>query len=211
MSLWKHGLGVVGASFRSFLLVNFVYFGLVGCGMTYGSWNPDVHQRLAGNLRTGAKQGLPAVVAAYGDGHFFRAVAWTLGINLMGGAFLYITLPSLAVPMAGLVTGSLRAVTWGLIFTPSLARLDAVTLSRGALIGLLLLLEGSGYVLAMFGSFLHGRALLRPASVGATGRWDGYKIGACQSLALYPLIVTTLTVAAVYEATILILVLPTLK
>jgi hypothetical protein len=200
MRLLRRAAETLRTSFRSFLLVNFVYFGLVGCGMTYGAWNPESHKRVLEATRSGAKEGMPAVFSAYSEGRFARAIAMTFLINLLAGAFVFITFPSFIMPFAGMAMGTIRAVMWGLIFTPHLTGVNAAALALGGLIAVLLLLEGTGYTLAMHGSYLHGRAVLQPASVNATTRWQGYKIGARQMLALYPLIAVVLATAAVYEA-----------
>jgi hypothetical protein len=211
MTVLRRALAVVTRNLRPFLLVNLVYFGLVGAGMAYGAWHPEVHDQLMSVTRQGAKDVLPSVVDAYAEGRFVSAVGWTLGINLLLGSFLYITMPSLLVPFGGLVTGSIRAVVWGLIFTPNVEDINAARLIKGVLIGLLIFLEGEGYVLAMLGSYLHGKSVLLPASVGASSRWKGYQSGALAAVSVYPLVTAVLAVAAVYEVTTVILVMPMLK
>jgi hypothetical protein len=211
MTVLRTSLAVVMRNFRSLMLVNLVYFGLVGAGMAYGAWKPEVHDALASSLRQGVKDALPGVTAAYGEGRIAIAAAWTLGINLLIGSFVYITVPSLLVPFSGIVTAAIRAVMWGLVFTPSLAALSVAGTIKGLLIGLLILLEGEGYVLAILGSYIHGAAVLAPASVGASTRWKAYRSGAHTALTIYPLIVAVLALAALYETTTVIFVLPMLK
>ncbi len=211
MFLLRRAVGIVRSSLRSFLLVNLVYFGLVGSGMAYGASHPDLHQRLAGGIRSEVASAYPTVTNAYLNGHFLAAVVLTVSINVLLGAFVCITLPTLVVPFAGLLTASARAITWGLIFVPDFSNTTAVGITRGALVGLLLLLEGSGFVLAMFGAYLHSMAVLRPATVGADSRWAGYKTGLRRSLEIYPLIALVLMVSAVYEAMLVIWFIPLLK
>ena len=134
----------------------------------------------------------------------------TFAVNLMGGSFASITLPSLLIPFGGLLIGAYRAVLWGLIFAPETLDVSVEGATRGALVALLILLEGQGYVLTMLAAYIHGRAWLWPASVDAASRWQGYKIGIRRSVLLYLLIAATLAVAAVYEAILVVVILPRL-
>ena len=81
----------------------------------------------------------------------------------------------------------------------------------GLLVGLLLVLEGQGYVLAMLGAWVQGRAFLSPQSVGAADRGQGYLAGLKRALRVYVLVVLVLAVAAAYEATLVIIVGPLLR
>lgn len=193
------------------LAINLLYFGLVGAGMAYGTWDPDTHDALTGDLKQDAQRVLPAVFRAYKDGHVATAIAVTFLINLLAGSLLFITLPSLVVPYSGLVLGSVRAVMWGLIFTPHFFTFSSAGILSDLLIGVLILMEGEAYVLAMLAAYVQGNAFLFPAAAGAATRWQGYQIGAVRSLHFYVLIALTLAVAAVYEAVIAILILPLLK
>ena len=211
MNIFRRALGLVAKHLRPFLLVNLVYFGLVGSGMAYGAWDKEYHDAVKKNIQQEVPKSLPAVVDAYQGGHLAKAIGWTFGVNLIAGAFLVITFPSLLVPFSGLAIGAFRAVMWGLLFAPDFSAFGPTALARGLLIGLLVLLEGEGYVLAMLGAYLHGKSFVLPQSAGLATRWQGYKTGAAQAMQLYPLIAGVLAVAAVYEAVIAIYVMPLLK
>ena len=138
------------------------------------------------------------------------SVGLTVGANLLVGRFIFLTLPSMVIPFSGIVVGMLRAVVWRLLFSPG--KLDVT--GPGLLAQLLtlgvLLLEGQGYVLAMFAAYDQGRAWLWPRRVGATNRIQGYWMGLKRSAGVYLLVAGILIVAALYEVLITVLVLPLL-
>jgi hypothetical protein len=140
------------------------------------------------------------VAAAYASGNVLAAAAVTFWFNLTAGALLYITLPSLLVPFAGVALGFVRALLWGLVLAP-----------QGALALLMiphsitLLLEGQAYIVAMLGAYVVGRGLLWPAGYGKQSRLAGYAAGVVRCARLYLLVVVILAVAALYEAAEVIL------
>jgi hypothetical protein len=211
MIVFRRALGLVRQYVRPFLLINLAYFGLVGGGMAYGAWEPEYRDAIKTNLKQQVPNALPGVFEAYQGGHVAQAIGLTFMVNLCAGSFLTITLPSLIVPFGGLLSGSVRAFTWGIVFSPSLSTFNGAALAYGLLVGLLIFLEGEGYVLAMLGSYIQGKAFLFPQSAGANTRWQGYKSGATWSLQLYALVAGMLAVAAVYEAMLVMHIMPLLK
>ena len=139
------------------------------------------------------------------------AMAKTFLINFFAGSLLVISLPSLIIPFSGLVTGATRAVTWGLVFSPIHAQLSPAKITVGVLIAILLFLEGQGYVLTMQAAYIQSRLFLCPAEAGKTGLAQGYLAGLKRSLSVYVLVAVVLAVAAIYEATMGILLLPRLR
>jgi hypothetical protein len=105
-------------------------------------------------------------------------------------------LPSLLIPFAGFVVGCYRAAIWGLSLSPTNPRLLLVMIPHS----LTILLEGEAYVVAMFGCYIWGKWLIRPASAGFPSARDAYRAGLRANLQLYRLILILLAVAAVYEA-----------
>ena len=115
------------------------------------------------------------------------------------------------IPFSGLLVGAYRAVLWGLIFSPPTLAVSSREMLAGFLALILLILEGQGYVLAMLAAYVQGSAFLFPKSVGATSRKQGYGVGVKRSIRLYLLVVPVLAVAAVYEALVVILIMPRLR
>ena len=75
---------------------------------------------------------------------------------------------------------------------------------------MLVLLEGQGYILTMLAAHLQGKAFLSPVSVLASSRWQGYKLGLRHSLRLYFFVAVVLAIAAIYEAIVVVRILPML-
>jgi hypothetical protein len=210
MIAFGHPFRLLRSLVRPLILINAFYFGLVGVGMAYAAWDRETHDEVISSLKEQAPKSLPGVFRAYREGNVVAAIALTFAINLFAGSALFITLPSMIVPFSGLLLGAVRAVTWGLIFSP-VSEVTGSGLTQGLLIGLLLLLEGEGYVLAMLAAYVHGRSFLFRGTAGAATRWQGYKTGLAHSAQLYVFVAGTLAIAAVYEAVLAILILPVLK
>ena len=209
MKTIRTGLQLLAEFRRSYLSINLLYFGLVACGMFAAMINRDFQHTFLD--RGKAEEFLPKVAAAYDGGHLLAAISLTFIVNLVLGTCAYITGPSLIIPFSGLLTGSFRAVVWGFIFSPSIADLDGIHLARGGMIAVLIFLEGQGYVLAMLATYVQGKAFLFPTSSGASGRWKGYRMGLQRTVQLYPLVALQLAIAAIYEATVVIVIKPLLS
>jgi hypothetical protein len=207
----RTAFGLLRTFARPLLVMYLVYFSLIGVGMAYGAWDRETHETITSGIRGQVPKSLPHVFSAYTEGRFAAAVALTFVINFVAGSFLTIAAPSFVVPFSGLLLGGFRAVLWGFIFVPDFSEPSGAGWVRGALIGGLLLLEGQGYVLAMWAAYVQGRTFLFPASAGAVGHWQGYKLGVARSLQLYLFVAVALAVAAVYEATLVIVLFPLLK
>jgi hypothetical protein len=134
-----------------------------------------------------------------------------VGINLAVASFITITLPSLVIPFSGLLMLVVRALLWGVLFTPqTLSGIGAADLVAGLLIAVLAFLEGQGYVLAALGAYLHGRAFLWPDSLGAESHRAGYWRGLKLQARIYVLVALVLLIAAIYEVAVAVFALPAL-
>lgn len=182
---------------QSYLAMNLLFYGLIGVGMLIVLERPELQRMLLKDLRRELHSHASSLlVDAYLNRHVLRAACLTFAVNLVLGTALEITFPSLFIPFIGLAIGMVRALLWGLTLGPG----SAGTLQLLTTTFPVMLLEGQAYVLAMLGVYLHGKAILIPASVGAVGRWQAYKLGLAESLRIYLLIVLVLAVAAIYEA-----------
>jgi hypothetical protein len=209
MKLLQEALRLISASRRPYIILNVIYYGVILIAMIFTFFNRALQQELTGQISLGFSQGmLSPVVEAYTTGQILNAVGLTFVINLVLGSFISITLPSMVIPFSGFVTYIVRAFLWGIIFSPPLADIGIKQVFMGLLIAVLMLLEGQGYVLAMFGAYRQGRAFLFPQQAGAATRREGYQSGLIDTGKIYLLVVITLVIAAVYEALIAILILP---
>lgn len=168
----RRSLAVVKEHRRAYLVMNLAYYGLMVAAMVYAAFHPGLQRTLLDAMGKAVGSGpMETVAGAYGGGRLLLAAVLTFAVNLVGGSFAYITLPSLIVPFSGLLLRAFRALLWGLMFSP--------TAVMGAGFFLLLptiVLKGQAYVLVMLAAFVQGVAFVRPESVGektqggATGR-----------------------------------------
>lgn len=203
----KDAMKIVKENSRPYLILNIVYFGLVLLGAVYSSLNPSIAQWLKEGTAQALTDGGPLVMVAdaYISGNFLTAVVLTFIVNLVLGAILYITLPSMVVPFFGLLMGSFRAVLWGVLVL-SLIPFEAYSVPAW----LTMVLEGEAYILAMLAAYIQGKAFLWPEIVGADTRRQGYVKGLEATWKLYVLVVVVLAVAAIWEAFAAIYLMPML-
>ena len=97
----------------------------------------------------------------------------TFLVNTVLGSFVALTIPSLLIPFAGFAIGVYRALILGIALAPSTPELAAAMIPHS----LTILLEGQGYVLAMFGSYLLWARALRSRHYGYPGFQAGYMAG----------------------------------
>lgn len=202
-------LAAVSRMRRAYVGLNLAYYGLVAASMVYSVLDPSLQQLLMGTVLDAFQSGpLSSVLEAYSGGQVVQAVALTFAVNLFLGSLVSIALPSLVIPFGGFLVAALRATMWGLLFAPTSAPTSIASAGAGLLVALLLLLEGQGYVLATLAAYAQGRAFLAPKQVGAASHAQGYWIGVKQALRIYLLVALVLIVAAIYEVSIAVWLLP---
>jgi hypothetical protein len=195
-TMFRSSLGVVGKYRRAYLLLNLAYYGLMVAAMAYAAFHPGLQRTLLEAMGEAVGTGpMQTVAGAYLGDHLLLAAVLTFAVNLIGGSFVYITLPSIIVPFSGLLPGAFRALLWGLMFSPT-----AVIGAGFYLLLPTIILEGQGYVLAMLAAYAQGMAFVRPKSVGEKTHRAGYWEGVKSSARIYLLVAIVLFVAAVYEA-----------
>ncbi|MGQ9553027.1 MAG: stage II sporulation protein M [Anaerolineae bacterium] len=196
MRVLRSSLSIIRDNGRAYLAINIVYYGLVILAMIFVATQPELQRSLTEVVATSFTSGpLETVGAAYGSGNVALAATITFVVNFFLGAFLYITLPSLLIPFAGLCTGVIRAVLWGLLLSPAMPELRLAMIPHS----LTVLLEGQAYVLAMLGSYLLWSTALRRGE-GSGNFLSRYRVGLSKNVRLYLLIAIVLAVAALYEA-----------
>lgn len=190
-------LALVRSHARAYAWINVAYYGLVVLFMGVAALVPALQDEVLRSTKESLAHGMGRTVKeAYEQGRMLEAIALTFAVNLLVGSLAYMTLPSLIVPFVGLASGAVRAALWGALFSPVHS-----TMGLGLLPHLLtLLLEGQAYVLTMLAVWLQGRAFLFPQSVGAAGRWQGFREGLRRTGRIYLLVTPLLLVSAIYEA-----------
>lgn len=207
MDWLKTSIAVVRNNLRAYVVLNVLYYGVVAVAMLVVTGNPQVQQVLTDAVVASFTEGpLVSVFEAYAGGNVLQAMALTFVVNFFLGSVLVLFVPSLLIPFGGVAIGLIRATLWGLLLAPTTPELQVTMIPHS----LTLLLEGQGYILAMLGAYVLGRAFVSPSSVGAC-RWrDGYVTGLKNEARVYVLVAIVLAVAAVYEALEVIYLVPRL-
>ena len=200
-------LSLIRKSPREYVLLNVLYYGLVAASMAYTYAFPEIQTELLESLRAEFPEVFPSVVEAYISGNFPLAAALTFLINLVLGSFAYITLPSLILPFGGVALGCIRAVAWDLVLAPTSPELAWAMIPHS----LTLILEGQGYILAMFAVFLQWKGTIQPSSLGEEKRSKAYLTGIKKTVSVYILVALVLAVSAIYEAFEVIYIVGTLQ
>lgn len=205
MDWLKASIAVVRSNLRAYIILNVLYYGIVGAAMILVAGNPHVQEALTQAVVASFTEGpLSTVFEAYAGGNVLQAMVLTFAVNFFLGSVLVLFVPSLLIPFGGVAIGLIRATLWGLLLAPTTPELKAAMIPHS----LTLLLEGQGYILAMLGAFVLGKAFVSPSSVGAL-RWrDGYASGLKQEARIYILVALVLAIAAVYEALEVIYLVP---
>ncbi|VVJ18421.1 Uncharacterised protein [Amycolatopsis camponoti] len=183
---------IIRGDLRAYLFVNIFVYGVLLLGMALGMLFPDLHAARSASFAEGSQGAL--VNAVVGNGWVFGTVIFL--VNVFPTALLLITLPSLAVPFAGLAVFAIKTIDLGVTLAP----VDAI--SRLTLIphSATLLIEFQAYALVMFGAYLLGRSWLRPETVDATTRRQGYARGLRRLAWLWLPALALFVIGAVYEA-----------
>jgi hypothetical protein len=130
--------------------VHLVYFGLFLLGALLIYELPDVQTILMSGVQkqiADKGNGVLAIAGrAYGTGNILYAAAVTFLINFFAGSLGMITIPSMIIPGCGALLATLRASLWGILLGPSDGTLARMMLPHTGT----LLLEGGGYILAVF-------------------------------------------------------------
>jgi hypothetical protein len=178
--------------------VHAVFFGAVIVVATAAYDLPEVQRMLLWSVRGEIASGngpLAAAGAAYMSQNIPAAAAVTFAVNLGLGSLAMITLPSVVLPGCGALVAMFRAVMWGLLLAPTSPELAKAMLPHS----ITLLIEGEGYILAMFFALLIPIYLWEVRYGPSLPRRFGRALAVNASGLI--LIAAVLAVAAAYEAT----------
>lgn len=183
---------LVRENLRAYLLLNAIVYGLLIVGMVTGMTFPD----LTASLVAAAQESASADVirSLVGKVPLFALVI--LANNIIRVGLLSILLPSLIVPFAGIAVLGFQVFYSGLILAPTTADAAATLVPHSVT----LILEFQAYVILALGAYVLGRSWLRPSSIGAANRRQGYVGGLRQIGWLSLLALLLLIIGAVYEA-----------
>ncbi len=182
--------------------VHLIYFGIVIAGSVLIYEQPEVQAVLLGKVGEAlAAKNNPLGFAgeAYRSGNIARAALVTFVVNFFLGSLAYITLPSVLFFGAGLFLSWLRAFLWGVLLAPTIPALAFSMLPHSGT----MLLEGEGYILAaFFGLLIPIHTVSSRLGGNPLSRWG--RVLLLNFTASF-WIALVLAVAAIYEATEVIL------
>ena len=202
MSMLRKSFSIVRANLRVYLVLNALLYGLLLIGLGAGLIFPELTTARIASLEQDGTADL--VETLLGNVWLFALVIFAN--NVLRASLLSILLPSMIAPFAGILYFAYQAFLLGVTLAP-------VDGGRGmALIphSLTVLIELQAYVLVMLGAYLLGKAWLRPSTVGARNRRQGYLHGLRQVGWLGLPALALLIVGATYEAFTLIYLVPLL-
>jgi len=192
MRLLRTPLELIRANFGAYLVLNAVMYGLCLAGFVLALIFPDLR---AGRVESLTDDGTTDLVLGLVTQPWLFALV-ILGVNVITVGLKLILLPSLIVPFAGLAFFAHKSFTIGQVLAPADDSGWAILIPHS----LTWLIEFQAYVLLTLGVYLLGKYWIRPRSIGAPNRRQGYLAGvralgrlAVPALALF-------VIGAVYEA-----------
>jgi len=198
MGLRRDIVSIFKQDWTLFLSVNTLYFGTVLLGAVIALLNPGAQEYLLGLSSRGLSTGpFSTVGQAYASGAILYAALITFIFNFFIGTLAYITIPSLLVAPWALLMGVIRALMWGIMLVVPYGPL---TLSRLMPHYLTMLLEGEGYIVAIFANARQIAAALQPQRYGERSRWKAYLNAVRDNMKLLIVTAALLAIAALYEA-----------
>ena len=189
---FRRPFDIIRANVRAYLILNALLYGLLLVGFGAGLIFPELSAARGAALEDNGTAEL--VRSLFNNPWLFSLVI--LGVNAITVGVLSILLPSMIVPFAGIVVMAYRAFILGATLVPTEERLWVALIPHS----LTAVIEFQAYVVLALGAFILGRSWLRPESVGAPSRRQGYLRGLKQVGWLALLALALLVVGAVYEA-----------
>jgi hypothetical protein len=198
----RRPLQIVRADLRVYLVLNLLMYGAAVAGFVAALFFPDLAAARATALQDDGTADL--VVSLLSNVWLFALVI--LGVNTLTVGLQLIVLPSLVVPFAGIAFFTYKAVETGVTLAPA----DGTGWVYLIPHSLTFLIEWQAYILLVLGAYLLGRSWLRPATVAAQNRRQGYVHGLRQLGWLSLPALALFVIGAIYEAFSLRYLLPLL-
>jgi hypothetical protein len=192
MRFLREPVQIIRADLGVYLVMNVIMYGLFLAGFVTALIFPEL---AAAQVTSLEDDGTADLVGSLLSNVWLFALV-ILGVNTLTVGALSIVLPSMILPFAGIAVFAYRAFDIGLTLAP--------TNETGWLIliphSLTILIEFQAYILLVLGAYLLGRSWLRPGTVGAGNRRQGYVRGLNQIGWLSLPALGLFVVGAIYEA-----------
>ena len=192
MRLLSAPLQVIRDDLRAYLVMNAVVYGVLVLGLVIGILVPAIPAALVAQFTGSGANGLVQSVSS--NVWAFALVIFL--VNAIPTALLQITVPSLVVPFLGVAFFTLNVLRLGIQLAPT----DSASAWTLLPHSVTMIVEFQAYVLLMFGGYLLGRSWIRPATIGADTRGQGYRRGLAKLGRLWVPALVLLVIGAVYEA-----------
>lgn len=191
MYILRKPFQIIRAYLRVYLALNALAYGLLIVGMGAAFLFPELNTALSPGQGSATQETVTATATSV---WLFALVIFL--INVFGASLLATVLPSLIVPFSGIVVFAFQALYFGIVLTPADPDMAKMLIPHS----LTLLIELQAYVLVMLGVYQLGRSWLRPTTIGASTRRQGYVHGLRQLGWLSLPALVLFVVGAVYEA-----------
>jgi hypothetical protein len=202
MRILRQPFHIIRANFRAYLVMNALMYGLFLIGMGAALLFPELN---AAQIASQDENGTTDLVVSLLSNVWLFSLT-ILAVNVVTVAVLTILLPSMVVPFAGIVLFMYRAFNFGVTLAP----VDETTAKILIPHSLTILIEFQAYVLVMLAAYVLGKAWLRPGTVGARNRRQGYVLGLRQMGWLSLPAMVLFVIGALYEAFEIIYLVPPL-
>ncbi|GHC82077.1 hypothetical protein GCM10007079_22700 [Nocardiopsis terrae] len=200
MRILRQPFRIIRANLGAYLVLNAIVYGVLLAGLAVGMLFPE----LTAALVTGQEDDGTADLVVSLLGNVWLFALTILAVNVLTVGVLKILLPSLVVPFAGIALLVHKTFESGVILAPVDETMATLLVPHS----LTMVIEFQAYILLSLGSYVLGRAWLRPAAVGAPNRRQGYARGLRQFGWLSLPALALLVIGAVYEAYSLVYVVP---
>jgi hypothetical protein len=185
-------LQIVRTHLRAYLIINAIIYGLMILGFALGLIFPHLAHAQRDNLDAAGTTAL--VTSLLSNAWLFALVIF--GVNAIRVSLLSIILPSMVIPFAGAAYFAYSSVSIGITLAP----VDEAGWIALIPHSLTILIEFQAYVLFVLGAYLLGQFWLRPQTIGAANRRQGYLRGVQHIGWLSIPGVALLVIGALYEA-----------
>ncbi|WP_307870567.1 stage II sporulation protein M [Saccharopolyspora endophytica] len=193
---------IIRANLGAYLALNAMAYGLFLVGMGVGLLRPE----LTGANTASLQQDGTAEMVTWAMSSTWLFSLTILAVNTVWLSLAHVLLPSAIVPFGGIAVFAY----WALYTGVTLAPVNEVTALTMIPHSLTVLIEFQAYVLVLLGAYRLGMSWLRPGTVGARTRRQGYVRGLRQVGWLGLPALALLVVGAIYEAVEIIHLVPLL-
>ncbi|MBC8092054.1 MAG: stage II sporulation protein M [Pseudonocardia sp.] len=192
MRFLRKSFQIIRANLRVYLVMNVTMYGIALAGFVTALVFPELNAAQLTSLEDDGTADL--ILSLLSNVWLFALVI--LGVNTLTVGALSILLPSMIVPLAGIAIFAYRAFDIGLTLAPATDTGWVILIPHS----LTFVIEFQAYILLLLGAYLLARSWLRPTTIRAGNRRQGYVRGLKQVGWLSLPALTLFIIGALYEA-----------